>query len=74
MLCYQSIGSLDKEEGSAQSKQRRNARSMMCKGIMSGLVIHKTIWLMSGFGLMRGSLKYNTESESTVLESIEEMV
>ena len=35
---------------------------------MIGLVIHKTIWLMSG------SLKYNTESESTVLESIEDMV
>ena len=33
---------------------------------MSGLVIHKTIWLISGFGLMRGSLKCNTESESTV--------
>ena len=29
LLCYQSIGSLDKEEEGAQSKQRRNARSMM---------------------------------------------
>ena len=41
---------------------------------MIGLVIQKTIWLMSGSRLMRASLKYNTESESTVLESIEDMV
>ena len=29
LLCYQSIGSLDKEEEGAQGKQRRDARSMM---------------------------------------------